>query len=445
MAEPSCAIEELSDSPEPPSPSFQTAADAQAAPGSSGGAGGAAASDGAGAAAADDAAGGEAGPPRPPLTPPDDCEAVTEDRGVLKTVLVEGDGERPCLHARCLVNYVGYLADGGELFIDSLADSDAREPVVLVAGRGSSLREVGLQLALQTMRRGERAAVYVTDPAYGYGKQGSFSFPSVPPDAALVYVVTLVAWEPPEEKSDRRGLLFEERLEAAERRRLEGNKLFAEGKLVEALAKYAMSLSFTDEDFLLQLEGPHLDKAAAVMVPVHLNMAAAQIKQGDFHTAIHNCSQVLLRDAENVKALFRRGRARAALGQTTDAIADLEKALRLAPEDKAVLRELHVARQALKQERAAAAKLFRGAFGAPPEPKPDGGASAAGGGGAAVQAGGGGGGAAVQAGGRGGGGGSRGLAAWVLCALWAVLAAVLGWVRRAVARPRVRKAAPAPA
>jgi hypothetical protein len=35
-------------------------------------------------------------------------------------------------------------------------------------------------------------------------------------------------------------MLFEERLEAAERRRLEGNSLFAEGKLVEALGKYAM-------------------------------------------------------------------------------------------------------------------------------------------------------------------------------------------------------------
>lgn len=35
-------------------------------------------------------------------------------------------------------------------------------------------------------------------------------------------------------------MLFEERLEAAERRRLEGNALFAEGKYKEALAKYAL-------------------------------------------------------------------------------------------------------------------------------------------------------------------------------------------------------------
>jgi len=35
---------------------------------------------------------------------------------------------------------------------------------------------------------------------------------------------------------------------------------------------------------------------------------------------------VLLKDRDSVKALFRRGRARAALGQTEEAIADLEAA-----------------------------------------------------------------------------------------------------------------------
>lgn len=225
---------------------------------------------------------------------------------------------------------------------------------------------MGLQLALARMRKGERAAVYITDPAFGYGSrvrrcargagaaqgsrpvgckpnrqaplelrlhsrpllsrramlpptlpggdlvlQGSFSFPSVPPSAQLVYDLQLLEWEQPEEarglellapaappvlastswrltcmlmhawgghvhnqvpaaalalasghtggqlnrarlcphacapsattqKLDRRAMLFEERLEAAERRRAEGNALFQEGKLTEALGKYAL-------------------------------------------------------------------------------------------------------------------------------------------------------------------------------------------------------------
>lgn len=35
-------------------------------------------------------------------------------------------------------------------------------------------------------------------------------------------------------------MLYEERLEAAERRRKEGNQLFAAGRYTEALAKYAL-------------------------------------------------------------------------------------------------------------------------------------------------------------------------------------------------------------
>jgi hypothetical protein len=37
------------------------------------------------------------------------------------------------------------------------------------------------------------------DYKYGYGEKGSFSFPSVPPACQLVYDVTMVTCEPPDE------------------------------------------------------------------------------------------------------------------------------------------------------------------------------------------------------------------------------------------------------
>lgn len=402
----SCLIEEITDADDLPNISGSPGSSAAPAAGSNN-----AAAEGPGSSAP------------LPMVPPEDCEKVTPDGGVLKKTITEGSGDRPCLHARCIVHYTGYLTPSGNVFLDTLQDSDSREPQVLVAGRDSSLRESGLQLALSTMKRGERAVVYITDPEYGYGKQGSFSFPSVPSNATLAYDVQLIEWEPPEEKLERSGMLFEERLEAAERRRLEGNTLFAEGKLVEALGKYAMALSYTDEDFMMQLEGPHLDKAEAVVVPVHLNMAAAQLKLGDYNTAIHNCAQVLMRDRDNAKALFRRGRARAALGQTEEAVADLEAASKLAPSDKAVLRELHAMRQQLKGERAASAKLFKGAFGAPPKPVPGGSAAAA----------------YRQPPAAAAGGGAGGVLGHLAALLWGLLAWLLGGLLRVV-QPRHHKA-----
>eukprot|EP00877_Chromochloris_zofingiensis_P010211 jgi/Chrzof1/5443/Cz16g03080.t1 len=163
-------------------------------------------------------------------------------------------------------------------------------------------------------------------------------------------------------------MLFEERLEAAERRRRDGNALFQDGQYTEALGKYAMALSFVDEDFMMQLEGPHLQKAEAVIMPIHLNMAAVQIKLEDYQTAVWNCTQVLQHDPDNAKGLFRRGKARHALGHTDEALKDLEAAANKAAGDKGILRELQALKQTMKEEKKASAQMFRGALGPPPTP-----------------------------------------------------------------------------
>lgn len=80
---------------------------------------------------------------------------------------------------------------------------------------------------------------------------------------------------------------------------------------------------------------------------------------------------MLLEDENNVKALYRRGKARAELGQTDAAQEDLLKARKFAPEDKAVAKEL---RHLAEHEKAVYQKqkeLYKGLFGPRPEPKPE--------------------------------------------------------------------------
>jgi hypothetical protein len=43
---------------------------------------------------------------------------------------------------------------------------------------------------------------------------------------------------------------------------------------------------------MIQLQGPHLDKAEEVTDPILLNMAAAQLKTGEYQLAAHNSTQV---------------------------------------------------------------------------------------------------------------------------------------------------------
>lgn len=294
---------------------------------------------------------------------PEGCIAITEDGAVLKKVLEPGEGEQPPRHASCLIHYVGWLADSGRVFMDTRRDTDTQQPVPVVAGRNSAAQETGLSMAAATMAKGEVALVYVQDPVYGYGERGSFSFPAVPPRSRLVYRVEMVSWETAEETDgDRGSLLYEERIERAERRRLAGNELFQQGLYKQALAKYAMSLSYLDEDFMFQLEGRYLEKAEEIKIPIHLNMAAAQIKINDYNTAIYNCSQVITMQPGNVKALFRRGKAKHALGRTEEAMEDLEAAIKKDPNDKGILAEMHAVKATMWKEREAEAKLFKGRF-----------------------------------------------------------------------------------
>lgn len=222
----------------------------------------------------------------------------------------------------------------------------------------SILREKGIHLAVAKMRVGERCHVWVS-PDYGYGAEGNFSFPAVPGNAALTYDVELLDFEPPADK-EQRDMTFEERLEAAERRRVEGNAAFKAGQYTEALGRYSMSLSFIDEDLLMQLQGFHYDKAMATRTPALLNMAACHLKLGDNTAGISAASEVLMRDPDSAKALYRRGAARLALGQSEAAYEDLLRAWKLAPGDAGIAKELAAAKAALRQEREAEKRVFQG-------------------------------------------------------------------------------------
>lgn len=48
-------------------------------------------------------------------------------------------------------------------------------------------------------------------------------------------------------------MLYEERLEAAEQRRIEGNELYAQSDFDGCLAKYVLGLNYFSEDFMMQV------------------------------------------------------------------------------------------------------------------------------------------------------------------------------------------------
>lgn len=111
-------------------------------------------------------------------------------------------------------------------------------------------------------------------------------------------------------------MLYEERLEAAEQRRMEGNELYAQSDFDGCLAKYVLGLNYFSEDFMMQvccwlcrvmpadgcqhfntlpvqqLEGTFYDQANEIRTRLLLNMAAVKLKLESYHDAASCCTEV---------------------------------------------------------------------------------------------------------------------------------------------------------
>lgn len=305
-------------------------------------------------------------PPQDGRAPPkpDSQVEVLHDK-VTKQIIKEGQGQKPSKYSTCFVHYRAWTESTQHKFEDTWHEQQLLELVL-----GKEKKEMtGLAIGVSSMKSGERAFLCV-GWELGYGKEGNFSFPNVPPMADILYEVELIGFDEVKEGKARSDMTVEERISSADRRKMDGNALFKEEKLEEAIQQYEMAIAYMGDDFMFQLFGKYQDMALAVKNPCHLNMAACMIKQKRYEEAIGQCSIVLGEDENNVKALFRRGKARAELGQTDAAREDFLKARKFAPEDKAISRELRLLAEHDKAVYHKQKELYKGLFGPPPQPKP---------------------------------------------------------------------------
>ena len=107
--------------------------------------------------------------------------AKTLPDGITKTITVQGTGREVRLGDMVIAKYV-CKAEGSDA---AFARAERQR---FVPGDGTMVP--GWDLALRTMREGERATVQVTDPKYGYGAAGVPPF--VPPNAKLEFDIEVL-------------------------------------------------------------------------------------------------------------------------------------------------------------------------------------------------------------------------------------------------------------
>ncbi|CAH8464159.1 unnamed protein product [Heterobilharzia americana] len=276
----------------------------------------------------------------------DDVTSGLDTIDVLGMTLQKGLGRetRPSHGDSVVVNYSCCLEDG--TLVDEVENS------YLVLGDGDVIHAFDLSIPLA-----EHKEIFelITDARFAYGSRGRD--PDIPPEAKLTYRIEVLKVDDPPCYSS---MSSSERLVVANRKKDRGNYYYKRDEFAFAIDSYNKALK------ILTLPPPPPtqssgDKPAESECSMELindakiklenNLAAAQLKVQAYDAAVMSCDAVLQSDPENIKALFRKGKALLEMNEVDDAIPILQKVLTLAPGSQMASIELTRARAIRQKER----------------------------------------------------------------------------------------------
>lgn len=277
---------------------------------------------------------------------------IGDDKKILKKVLKEGEGyERPNEGAVVEVKIIGKLLDGA-VFTKKGHDEELfkfktdEEEVV-----------AGLDRAVLNMKKGEVALVTIP-PEYAFGStESKQDLAVVPPNSTVIYEVELISFVKDKESWD---LNNEEKIEAAGKKKEEGNALFKSGKYTRASKRYEKAAKYIEYDTSFSEDEKKQSKQ--LKISCNLNNAACKLKLKDYKEAAKLCTKVLELDSQNVKALYRRVQAYIQLADLELAEADIKKALEIDPDNRDVKLEYKILKEKIKEYNKKDAKFYSNMF-----------------------------------------------------------------------------------
>ncbi|XP_051953709.1 peptidyl-prolyl cis-trans isomerase FKBP4 [Xyrauchen texanus] len=270
-----------------------------------------------------------------------------EDGGIIRRIITKGEGYTKPNEGASV-----------EVFLEGRHDDqvfDERE-LKFEVGDGENLGlPPGVEKALQAMEQGEEA-LFTIKPKYGYGAAGSDKF-NIPPGATLQYKIKLKAFEKAKESWEMNSI---EKLEQSTIIKEKGTQYFKEGKYKQAAVQYKRIVSWLESESSLQ--GEEEEKAKALRLAAHLNLAMCYLKMHEPNLTLENCDKALELDTNNEKALFRRGEALVVMKEFDRARADFQQVTQLYPANKAAKSQIVVCQKHLKEQHEKDKRLYANMF-----------------------------------------------------------------------------------
>ncbi|KAL6009521.1 70 kDa peptidyl-prolyl isomerase [Asimina triloba] len=279
---------------------------------------------------------------------------ITDDKNVVKKILKEGEGyEKPNDGAVVKVKLIGKLEDGTVFVKKGFGEEE--EPFEFKTDDEQVVE--GLDRAVLTMKKGEVALVTIS-PKYAFSNfESSQELAVVPPNSTVYYEVELVSFVKDKESWD---MSNAEKIEAAGKKKEEGNVLFKAGKYAKASKRYEKAAKFVEYDNTFSEEEKKQSKV--LKVTCNLNNAACKLKLKDYKQAEKLCTKVLEVEGRNVKALYRRAQAYIQQADLDLAELDIKKALEIDPDNRDVKLEYRNLKEKVKEYNKKDAKFYGNMF-----------------------------------------------------------------------------------
>lgn len=278
-----------------------------------------------------------------------------KDKGITKRIKVEGEGfDHPNDGGMATIDYVAYH---GKRQFDSAQDLS----FVIGEGQDHNL-PIGLERALEKMKRGEKAYIQVSSGQYNFGKAGCPKFEIPGGDSTVLsYDVYLKSFERAKESWQ---LVGDQKLEQARIYKEKGTVFFKAAKVEMAANKYRKVIDLLEHEISLKDEKE--EERKVLLQAGRLNLAMCKLKGGEWIEARDLCSKVLDEntgaEGGKAKAFFRRGEAQIQLKDYALARDDFRQCLELDPENKAAKNKVTVCNQLIKSQKDKEKRMYAKMF-----------------------------------------------------------------------------------
>lgn len=221
--------------------------------------------------------------------------------------------------------------------------------------RGDVLSEV-LEECIRSMRIGEQCEVLI-EPQTALNK--CLSAKAIPAGNSVRYSVELISFDQgkcPWEMSNA------ERVEAATHMKTAGGENFRSGDVRAAAVLYSRALKL-----IIPILPVEITEAVTVLrSALLLNLAACQLKLGQYGNARENCTKVLELQPSNVKALYRRALALTHCKDFDGARRDFMRARQLEPNNRTIEEQLQVMEAKAQEHNSRLKEALKSMFGGSP-------------------------------------------------------------------------------